>query len=382
MYLQLIVCLIAVLLYRSYANRIYAFGDEAYYNYTTRKYLYIMIAILILQSGLRNVAVGSDTYGYSLDYEHVTGMSWERIFSAFPKTYIDGQGKDPGYKVVEKVVQLITTNYQFYLFLVATFFFTSLAGMFRHLKVNLEGTVVAILVYEVLYYGFFSVTGIRQTIATGIFFYAFPFLQKRKLLPYVALIVVGATIHKSLLLLLPFYFLANLKNPRKYLIWMLIALPFLFGLARAGAQYMTSFSLFESYSSYSDSTYETDGAINFTIFLVGTTILTLMSIPASEKKQTNAYRIQINALTLALLFAPLTWVDPSLMRVCQYFSVFSMFLLGPVLQKFCESHNVSFQNALLLLFLLFSAIIIKRDADYAFFWQYMALPENYHIFTI
>ncbi len=245
------------------------------------------------------------------------------------------------------------------------------------MNLNLGGVCMAILVYEVLYYDFFSITGIRQTIATGFFFYAYPYIQKRKFIPYVLIIAIGATIHKSSLILLPLYFLTGFNQPRKALICALIALPFLFGIARSFAAYITSFQLFESYSYYAESTYETDGAANFMIFLIVTAILTLMCSDKNNEAIPYPIKASINALSLAILFVPLTWVDPSLMRVCQYFSIFSMFLLGPIIQKLCIKQNLNFLTILFWVFLLFAVVIIKRGQDYAFFWQHMALPENY-----
>lgn len=382
MYLQLIICFIALVLYLTYSSDNSNYSDNKGLKAKTNLYINIMIVILILQSALRNLAVGADTYAYCLRHENLTKTGWDEIFAAFPKTYLEGIGKDPGYSVFEKVIQLFTTDYQIYLFVVAVFFFVGLAKMLKRMNLNLGGVCVAILVYEVLYYDFFSITGIRQTIATGFFFYAFPYLQKRKLIPYVLIMAIGATIHKSCLILLPFYFVAVFNRPRKFLICALIALPFLFGAARAFAVYITSFRLFESYAEYANSTYKTSGAINFTIFLVVTAVLTLMALDKKKSKMALSTTISVNALGLSLLFVPLTWVDPSLMRVGQYFSVFSMFLLGMVLQKVSVKYNLKFQTILFFIFLIFAAVIIKRDQDYAFFWQEMALPENYRNYRI
>lgn len=377
MYLQLIVCFIALVLYLKYTSQSNSIPGDIRLKRLTEKYINIMIVILILQSALRNVAVGADTYAYYLQYKDMTIFGWDKVLAAFPRTYIDGVGKDPGYGVVEKLVQLISSEYQFFLFVVAVFFFVGLAKMLKLMNLSLGSLCVAFLVYETIYYDFFSITGIRQTLATGIFLYAFPLIRKKKFIAYTLLIAIAATIHKSSLILIPFYFLATLKRPRTTLICVLAALPFLFGIARTVAVYVTSFQLFESYSYLANSNYETQGAINFMVFLIVTAILTLLTFNAKDETSYNV-RVCINALSLALLFVPLTWVDPSLMRVCQYFSVFSIFILGPVLLKFCVKNSLNSQLIITCIFLLFAAVILKRNQEYAFFWQYMRLPENYN----
>lgn len=376
MYLQLLVCFITLLFYIWYSSGTYArLGNE--YLKNPQSYINIIIFLLILQSALRNIAVGADTYAYYVKYSKLTNESWGALFDAFPKAYVEGIGKDPGYSVICKLVQLISKNYQIFLFVVATFFFTGLAKMFKFMNLNLVGVCLAVLVYEVLFYGFFSITGIRQTIATGFFFYAYPFIQKKKIVPYILIMTVAATIHKSSLILLPFYFLANFKYPKQLLICVLIVLPFIFGIARTFAIYITHFQLFESYSGYAFSTYETHGAINFTIFIIIIAIFTIIATNKDGVKISQHIRVCINGLSLAIVFVPLTWVDPSFMRICQYFSVFSMFLLGPVIQNYCIKHKINVQYFILFIFLIFVTVIIKRGADYAFFWQHMVLPSNY-----
>lgn len=377
MYLQLIISFITLVLYIIYSSQSTEIAKDNDSFRITRKYITIVTIILILQSALRNVAVGADTYAYFLRFEELKSITWEEIISTFYDTYIEGDGKDPGYNVFVKLIQIIITDYQLFLLIIAIFFFCGLAKMFKIMELDIAGVCAAVLVYEVLYYSFFSITGIRQTVATGIFFWAFSYLRKRKLLPFLLLMLVAATIHKSSLILIPFYFIANLRYSRKFLIVSLIAFPFIIGVAREFASIITSIQLFQSYSYLSNSTYETQGAINFTIFLILSSILTLCSFNEKQIEHNTNLKICINALSLAILFVPLTWVDPTLMRVCQYFSVFNMFLIGPVLQKFCDRYNLSLFNFLTYTFIVFCFVIIKRGGDYGFFGEDMLLPDYY-----
>ena len=59
-------------------------------------------------------------------------------------------------------------------------------------------------------FGFFSYTlcTLRNQIGICIFMFALPFLQKKKLLPYALIVLLCATFHKSMLVLLPLYFIA------------------------------------------------------------------------------------------------------------------------------------------------------------------------------
>lgn len=64
--------------------------------------------------------------------------------------------------------------------------------------------------------GFFgySLCYIRQMMAVSIAFFALPFLEKRRPLPYFAIVLAAGFIHNSLFLMLPLYFLAMLPLNR------------------------------------------------------------------------------------------------------------------------------------------------------------------------
>ena len=73
-----------------------------------------------------------------------------------------------------------------------------------------------------------------------------------------------------------------------------------------------------------------------------------------------------NALLLALLFVPATFVNPSLMRVVQYFSVYLMVLIPYIIQAFepKERRMLNILAAFLLIFLM------ARNAPvHYFYWQ-------------
>ena len=319
---------------------------------TRRYYIIFCCVLLILQSGLRNVTVGTDTYAYKLTFEAIEKQSWLDLFDGFYRVYVLGQGKDAGYYLFVKIFHVFSDNYQVYLIAIAVLFFASL-GRFICLNTNnLRGVFVAMCVYQVFFYGFFSITGIRQTIATAFVLFAYDFVIKRHLILFLLLCFMAALIHKSALLFIPFYFLSNFKYPVKALSIILILLPVIFVLIRPITRFLTSFSFSESYASYANSTYETQGAQMFFVYI-------------------------LNGFCLALFFTPLTWVDPSLMRVVMYYSIFTLFLLGDLVDCFNSAYSKSSNNIVILILIVFCAVLIRRNADYAFFWEQMALGSNY-----
>lgn len=61
----------------------------------------------------------------------------------------------------------------------------------------------------------FLANGIRQGVAISIFFYAYKFIEEKKLLKYMCSVGIAALFHYSILIVLPLYFIVN-RTYRKY----------------------------------------------------------------------------------------------------------------------------------------------------------------------
>jgi transmembrane protein EpsG len=196
MIVNVIVILIILISGLVYSDRKSQFVDS---DYNRKRYIKFVSFILILQSGLRNVAVGADTYAYYKNFEEIKNTSWQQIWNIIYEYYTAGTGKDPGYPAFLKVVQILITNYQIFLFLIAVFFFIAL-GSFIYKNTNkLNDAIFAFVLYSSLFYNFFSITGIRQTIATAATLFGYELIKKRKLIPFLILILLASTIHFTLL---------------------------------------------------------------------------------------------------------------------------------------------------------------------------------------
>lgn len=345
-------------------------------NQTRKFYVIFCCMLLILQSGLRHVAVGADTYGYKLTFYAIDKQSWQNIFDNFYRIYILGQGKDAGYYLFVKAFHLLSNNYQVYLITIACLFFFSFGRFVYQNTHSLRSIFIVMCVYQVFFYSFFSITGIRQTIATAFILFAYELLVKRRLVPFFLLCFIAALIHKSALLFIPFYFLAQFKYPIKALSIVLISLPIIFAIIRPIAQFLTSFSFSESYANYANSTYETQGAQMFLVYMLVIAIGILYFKQMFKQADENTLCI-LNGFCIALFFTPLTWVDPNMMRVVMYYSIFTLFLLGDLVDCFNSEYHKNSNNVLLLIVLVFCAVLIRRNTDYAFFWENMELGDNY-----
>ena len=346
-------------------------------NGNRKKYIQIISFILILQSGLRNVAVGDDTYAYLLKFEDVKTMSWSNIYESIMEYYQFGVGKDPGYLVFQKAIQLVINEYQVFLFIIAILFFVALGNFIYKNTSRLNDAVIAFVIYSVLFYSFFSITGIRQTIVTAATLYGYELIKRKKLLPFLILIILASTIHKSVLIFIPFYFIARIKNPKYLYRGVLLLFPLLMIYKNSMGNYLKVLGGYEQYDEF-----EGAGTYTFTAMFLLISIVALWRSKIIVKNNTNAQHFY-NAFAIALLFIPLTWINPTTMRIVQYFSIFMLLFIPEIIHSFqLISTKIATditRFTIILLIVLFVKSSWSSDVSYGFFWDEMRLGKNYFV---
>jgi hypothetical protein len=343
-------------------------GDQ-----TRLGYIKFICFILILQSGLRNVAVGADTFAYYTLFEKIKHTSWTQIWVIFLNHYSKGIGKDPGYFAIQKLIQVVIPNYQLFLFVISILFFSALGNFIYKNTTKLEHAIFAFVLYSCLFYNFFSITGHRQTIATAGTLFGYEFIKNKKFLLFLLLILIASTIHKSSLIFLPFYFFANIKNTKLFHEAVLIFFPFLILNRNEISNLFISVGGYEQYGLI-----EGAGAYTFS------SVLLIVALVSWWRMKT-VFQIYpyikplYNAFAIAVLLTPLTFINPNSMRVVQYFSIFLLVLIPAVIQSF-QLQNFKIKQAIYgiaIFSLLVLSIRNNWNIEYRFFWQEMELGANY-----
>ena len=81
-----------------------------------RKFIMFGCVLLALQSGLRHLSVGPDTYAYSLFFKEYVNADWNSVISAL---FVDSsEFRDPGFGILVKAFGSIMPDWQ--CFLIAT----------------------------------------------------------------------------------------------------------------------------------------------------------------------------------------------------------------------------------------------------------------------
>ena len=314
----------------------------------------------IILSGFRAHWVGPDTQAYGEAFDKVIGRSWGSILhNIFAKYFQGAEIKDPGYPLLEKIFQIFSTHYQVFLIGIAVLFFVTM-GVFIY-KYSRQ-PYVSFVLFSSLFYTFFAITGHRQTIVTAItVFMGIELIRKRKLIPFVIMVLLCSTVHKSVLCFLPFYWFSKIKvnSITLAIYWVGAILAFIFRY-----QLLDFLQLLIGYEQYQDYEGATGGTFMVLLLLVG--VVVTMFHKVILKKNNPLSGISINALMIACFFSPLLFINQSFMRVIQYYSLFLLVLLPEigVIFKGETDKGIFYASCCIVMIFLLS----QQPADYAFFF--------------
>lgn len=295
-------------------------------------YIISVCTIFTLMTGLRSLEVGPDTISYKTSYEFVANMSWDELLSDFYSYIHSAEGmlqnnelRDPAYNCFVKLTQLISCNYRFFMFVMGLVVNIPLG---KWVYENSTKPYMTFLVYFILNFSFYGTTGYRQTIAFSLVtFVGYKYIRERRLIPFLLLVGIAFFFHKSVLIVLLYYFLANKKITKPYTICALFGIALVFVYRMPFSQFWKQLS---GYGETYPGQYEGAGTWTFTAMLGLVLIVILI-----YKELIIKYDIQatnyINAMILAAVFDPLTFVNPSALRIVEYFSIYLALLMPDML---------------------------------------------------
>lgn len=170
------------------------FGRRYGNNFIRHLSIFIVAIALILFAGLRDFRVGTDTGTYVMH------------FNASDSFSIVSERQDTGYYLLSWLARWFSDSYSMLLIMIALIvvpcYLSTIVRVVRRYE-----TAVFLFITLGAYTFFFN--GARQGIAAAICFLAIPFLLQRRLWPYIALIGIAITFHRTALIAIPLYWIAS-----------------------------------------------------------------------------------------------------------------------------------------------------------------------------
>ena len=161
-------------------------------------YLVICGILLAFIAGVR-YETGHDYYSYLGVYTNICNADMSQFFS---------YGKEPGFFLWCKLLSLFSTHFQW--FYIATAVLTTALIMIYIYRESTSPTV-SVFIYVTFTFYYWSLNLVRQSLAAAISIFSIQFIKKKKLVPFLLVVLLAASFHKSALIMLPVYFIAQIK---------------------------------------------------------------------------------------------------------------------------------------------------------------------------
>ncbi|WP_368665171.1 EpsG family protein [Sporosarcina sp. P29] len=167
------------------------------------KSLFVLFAtsLLIIVLSLRSYTIGADVPTY------LTYFSSMSQYSTFDSLML-GHRFESGYKILNKLISIFTTNNQLFLMVIACIAIIPIGiTIYKHSKMPF----LSFTLYITLNYYSFTFSGLRQAISYAIIFNSYSYIQERKIFKFILSVLIASLFHQSALIFLPAYFLVKIK---------------------------------------------------------------------------------------------------------------------------------------------------------------------------
>ncbi len=326
-----------------------------------RKGIYCALCglIFILVSGLRHYSVGADTVVYLEGYfKEIYWYQPYEIVELLGKYLTRHERTGPLFVLIVKFFQLFSANTQGYLVYAAVLITVPFCiWIYKHS----EDPMLSFTLMFTLFFSTFWLTGQKQAIALAVVWVgSYPFLEKKKPIPFVLVCVLGAFIHTSALMFLPVYLLRLIPLKRRNFAIAAGAFTFLMLVKDMVYPIMVRLVGYEWYTPFS-----LGKPLKFTAMYLAIVAFLFLRFGALSQAN-NQERIWVNCILLGLVALPSVYVQNAAIRLIYIFE-FPIVLAIPAAVSGMKFRNRMIFRYLIVLALL--GITIVGGSDYIFFWQ-------------
>ena len=332
-----------------------------------RSYCIFFAIVWICLLGLRHPSMGIDlqygaAYGYLGRFLYIDSNPLKELLKYGVQNY------EPGFIIFCKCLGLFGDNYQILLIGCAI---ATIVPIAVWIFINSSYPYFSTIIYLGLPSFLINYSGLRQGIAISITVWAFEMIKKRKLLWFVAFVLLAASFHQSAIMFIVAYPVYHIRMNKGASLLTIVALPF---------TYVLRVPLFRGLSKLLKENAEIDNNGAVTLFIVFWLIYLFAIFFGHENDQEELGTR--NIFFLACLCQVFSGVSNTAMRVGYYFMIILVILLPQIVSntyKMIEETNGRRSSMIMYLGITFSFAVfglysISRGSwamsnPYLFFWQ-------------
>lgn len=311
--------------------------------------------VLWLIQALRSIYTGTDLHSY------IPYFRDSRTIAIGDNDYLNFE---TGYQIYTKLINHYVTLDE-NMFLAITSFLVIAPISYVIYRFSSKPSLSFIIFASFLIY-MFSFSGLRQAIALGLTTFSYIYIDKKKLIPFVLIVLLASTLHTSAILFLLAYPLCNYLNltPRKYLLFGGIAIGCLFALKSIAIWLVEMLFSEGKYVHYLEK--ETTGAY---MLLIALLILFIFTFYGKGSLLEHLRPL----IFLSIMFQTLGLLSSSATRLAYYFYIFLCIALPAVSESRPKSEQPVF-NLGIAAFMVFFFFYTTGEGTmgvvpYHFFWD-------------
>lgn len=275
--------------------------------------------ILVLLAGLRFRYVGTDTNNYI--------YAFEKLQYSGANFLTNTTSHEAGYILLQNITMLFSREYWALLTAIAL---VGVSFYFYTIKRLSPNIIVSVFLYITLASYLFAFNGARQGLAASVFGVALIYLIEKKLVKFVIWVLIASLFHRTVLVMLPFYFLLRFRfSVKNTLIFSTVSF--------LSVSYLSFFLTFlEGDIANRYAAYEGRGALggeNLALYFISLSFLFVLwrkEIPASIMERYDLYLNICIFSSIIYLVVITTGIDVNFIRFTLYFSM-GYILIWPII---------------------------------------------------
>lgn len=273
---------------------------------------------------------------------------------------------ETGYLILNKIINLFTNN-EVVLFAVMTLII--LYGFYHQFNKYSVNIWLSVLMFVTVgsYYASFNIS--RQIVAVAIIFLGSRFLYNRMFFKYLLVVISASLFHMSALIMIPFYFILNMRIKIKNLFFLFVVTV----IAVVFFDEILSIIQIFVYSNYTHNAWGMDGqAITNVVLPIAFLLFVLLNSNKIDSKNNKMHRIWFNAVIFYAIFNILALQVEMVERLGRFFAPYALLLIPYIFSKVYDKYlRFIYMMALVVLLVLYNYVILSNSVfdPYYFIWE-------------
>ena len=293
----------------------------------------ILVCIeLICFAGVRAFDIGADTEMYIKALNYYSTFSHDSILSqklVYPFAF------EKGYFFFTKVCAWVSMNETTFLVVIAMLMYIPVCIFIYKYS---ENPLISIYVYFAFSCFTYSLGIFRQMIAISIVLFGVSYIEKRKAIHYILTIFVAMTFHTTAIIMLPFYWIVQIKFKHRLHLIFLIELILLLTSRQI---ILIELKFIPKYENYIDSKWDVQGGSYLMLIVYNFIVIVAYFMAIREKnKKDNLMNISVCASICALFLTVLGYAMGIFGRIVPYYSIFLLVLIPKILNDYCGRSKI------------------------------------------